>query len=168
MQQFLTRATWQNHIEQHLAMSTDCKVHICPHPRCKGMFKMLEDRGYHLQDVHCWIPRDVTRPKAGLKRSRSQVEEEEELVVAEGNVEKPRKRSKRSTASVRGSSAVGRRALPGCSTFNLNDNFSKSNFYLDPYFSPDTRLLFQHSALVRLRCLTHRRRWIFVPRNSPM
>lgn len=88
--------------------------------------------------------------------------------MAEGNVEKPRKRSKRSTASVRGSSAVGRRALPGCSTFNLNDNFSKSNFYLDPYFSPDTRLLFQHSALVRLRCLTHRRRWIFVPRNSPM
>jgi len=32
------------------------------------------DRG-HLQDVHCWIPRDLTTPKAGVKHSRSEGEE---------------------------------------------------------------------------------------------
>ncbi|KAG9024500.1 hypothetical protein FRB95_011435 [Tulasnella sp. JGI-2019a] len=106
MQQYLTRDQWQRHIEQeHLAKSTCCKVPICPHLRCPDMFKTLENRDYHLQDAHCWIPRSVMKLKASCKRSCSEKEEDEledeEDVVKETN-EKPRKRMKQGTAAAGG------------------------------------------------------------------
>jgi hypothetical protein len=65
---------------------------------CKGTFQKVEDHDYHLQDMHCWIPRDATRSKAGLKSALPQAEEEEEL--AEESIEKPCKRTKQSAAAV--------------------------------------------------------------------
>ncbi|KAG8986173.1 hypothetical protein FRB94_003073 [Tulasnella sp. JGI-2019a] len=107
MQQYLTRDQWQRHIKQeHLAKSTCCKVPICLHPHCLDTFKTLENRNYHLQDAHCWIPRSVMKPKASRKHSHSEKEEdeledEEEDVVKETN-EKPRKCTKQGTAAAGG------------------------------------------------------------------
>ncbi len=177
MKQYLTRDQWQRHIEQeHLAKSTCCKVPpACPHPRCSDTFKTLKDRDYHLQDAHCWVPRGVTKPKAGRKRSRlekeDEDEDEEEKDVTE-NDEKSRKRTKRGTTVA----AAGRRcrALPGSFVFidQSVNFFGESNFYLDsclgPYTPPFLQLLI---PLRRLRCPRHRhrrRRWISVLRNFPM
>ncbi|KIJ09301.1 hypothetical protein PAXINDRAFT_157922 [Paxillus involutus ATCC 200175] len=79
MQQFLSRAQWQTHIEKHLAESNGCKLPTCPHPRCTEAFKSSEELDFHLQDVHCWIPRDSTKLRAAVKRSRSEEDEEKPL-----------------------------------------------------------------------------------------
>ena len=84
MRQFLDRAEWQGHIKKHIEELDGCKVPVCPHPRpqCEEAFESVPKLIFHLQDVHCWVPRK------GVKRRRS--EDEAELM--------PRKAKRQSKA----------------------------------------------------------------------
>jgi hypothetical protein len=70
MHQFLDRPEWQDHIDQHSGNLGDSKAPLCPHPRvqCADAFESLQGLKFHLQDVHCVVPRK------GSKRSSPESE----------------------------------------------------------------------------------------------
>ena len=72
VRRFLDRAEWQGHIKKHIEELDGCKVPVCPHPRpqCEEAFDSVQKLIFHLQDVHCWVPRK------GCKRRRSEDEAE--------------------------------------------------------------------------------------------
>ena len=55
MRQFLDRAEWQNHIDQHNENLGGSEAPMCPHSRwqCADAFQSVQELEFHLQDVHC-------------------------------------------------------------------------------------------------------------------
>jgi hypothetical protein len=71
MRQFLDRASWQKHIqEQHHDGLDDRKAPGCPHLVCEEAFESVTKLMFHLQDDHCWAP------KQPLKRQRPAIDDE--------------------------------------------------------------------------------------------
>ena len=56
--QFLDRAKWKMHVDEHITTLDGSRWVQCSHPRprCVGSFESVQDLKFHLQDVHCIEP----------------------------------------------------------------------------------------------------------------